>query len=191
MSEPIDYTGPYVESNITPDPALAGPSINVSQSEAFGPDYEKAEEPKTTRQKRKLNDTSLGKLGQNKKARSGIRKLTDDDKEKIESLYIMMSMGLMPFRPDVAQALANIAEPAAQAWFDLANENDAVRRTILMLIEGGAWGKLFAAHTPLFIALVPREILPQQIKDMLAANEPAPTMNFPNIFDQNDNDNGQ
>jgi hypothetical protein len=141
-------------------------------SNAFGPDYTKTSEeiaqdfigkrPPKVNQKNppRPANSVFGKLGQNKKPRSGIRALVEADKEKIASLYTFGAMGLMPFKPKAAQAMAISAEKCAEAWYELARENDGVRRALLMLIEGGVWGKVFAAHTPIILALLPERMMP-------------------------------
>lgn len=146
----------------------APPVPQPTPSEAFGPDHTSApvtEPPKVNQKNPPRSTTSVfGKLGTNKKPRSGVRALTNDDKEKIATLYTFGAMGLMPFKPKAAQAMAGSADKCAEAWFDMARENDRVRRVLLMLIEGGAWGKVFAAHTPILIALLPEGMMPAQFQ---------------------------
>lgn len=154
------------------DTATEVPFPIPQPSQAFGPDHtlsteEIAQEainrriPKVNQNKPpKPASSAFGKLGQNKKPRSGVRALTVQDKDKIASLYTFGAMGLMPFKPKAAQAMAMSAEKCAEAWYEMARENDGVRRVLLMLIEGGAWGKVFAAHTPIILALLPENMMP-------------------------------
>jgi hypothetical protein len=150
-----------------------GSYIPVPQpSSAFGPDHTKSTEeiaqefldrkpPKVNQKNPPKSGASVFKtLGQNKKPRSGVRALTVKDKEKIATLYTFGAMGLMPFKQKAAQAMAQSADACAEAWYEMAQENDGVRRVLLMLIEGGAWGKVFAAHTPILIALLPDRLMP-------------------------------
>jgi hypothetical protein len=133
------------------------PEFDVKPSDNFGPDPSNvADDPKPARSFPKLNT----KLGTNKKLRGGPRKLVERDREKIEQLYTALAMGVMPFKPKTAQMIAQSAEDCANAWFQLADENDSVRRTLLMFIEGGAWGALFAAHMPILMSLIPDGKLP-------------------------------
>jgi hypothetical protein len=148
------------------------PGIPVQPSNAFGPDHSKTTEeiaqeflnkkpPKVNQKTPPKPGASVFKsLGQNKKPRSGVRALTVKDKEKIASLYTFGAMGLMPFKQNAAMAMARSADACAEAWYEMAQENDGVRRALLMLIEGGAWGKVFAAHTPILIALLPERFMP-------------------------------
>src|SRR5574341_2677090 len=107
------------------------------------------------------------KLGANKATRSAVRKLTDDDKKKIEGVYAAIALVFVAptplFNQDAAEAFAGSAEQCAQAWFTLAENNDSVRRVLLMFIEGGAWGALAAAHVPILMAF-----MPEQTKRMMA-----------------------
>lgn len=165
MTEPGMTNSPFEADHFTVQPS----TINLDESQSipsmplpeWGPDHTKsADGPtdgKTTRQRNKKSPFSS--LGQNKKVRSGVRALTEKDRDKIVSLYTMTGMALMPFKPKTAQAFALVADDAAKAWYDLARENDSVRRTILMLIEGGAWGALFAAHLPILLTLLPESAM--------------------------------
>lgn len=133
------------------------------KEQEYGPDASNTvpdPEPKNSKNNGKKRQTPFSKLGANKQARGGPRKLTDKDKQKLSSLYVTAGMFLMPVKPVAAQAFAEHADECADAWFELASENDSVRRTVLMLIEGGAWGKVLAAHLPLLLALLPEGSLP-------------------------------
>lgn len=124
----------------------------------FGPDPSQVNsEPESPLKRKPEPRKPPFNLGANKKPRSGVRALTEKDKEKIAGLYVAAAMGTMPFKPEVAQALATAADDCADAWYDLAKENDSVRRILLLIIEGGAWGKVFAAHVPILLALLPKD----------------------------------
>lgn len=68
----------------------------------------------------------------------------------VERLYVMMGLSIMPFDVEMSARITEIAEPAAQAWDELARKNEVVRRVLVSLLETGAWGKVLAAHAPLF-----------------------------------------
>lgn len=108
-----------------------------------------------------------GKLGTNKKLRSPVRKLTPTDRDKIATLYTFGAAGLMPFRQKAAMAMAEGAETCADAWMELADQNDNVRRVLLAFLEGGVWGKVFAAHLPILVALIPESALPPMFRGNL------------------------
>lgn len=142
-------------------------------TEPFGPDFtqtpDKDKIPPKVNQKnppRAVKDT-FKPLGQNKKLRSPVRKLTREplngetksDFERLVDWYLRISKLSMLFLPKFAMAMEQQAEDCADAWFDLAENNDTVRRYILAMIEGGAWTKVIAAHTPIFLAVIPEETL--------------------------------
>lgn len=118
---------------------------------------------------------AASRLGANKKLRGGPRKLTDDDRQKIIDYYDMLAWALKNYKPAVAEAIKDRSilefadgepvygpartEICADAWMELAEQNDSVRRVILMLVETGAWSKLFMAHTPILLAALPDDVL--------------------------------
>jgi hypothetical protein len=180
-------TGPeFSEAEPTPDYA-ANVAPSDTTPEDFGPDHTAAENsspfenltgkarpnPRRGRPPRSTAD-AFGKLGTNKKARSPVRKLSASDREKIVSLYTFGAMGLMTVRPKAATAMANSAENCADAWVELADQNDNVRRALLAIIEGGVWGKIFAAHMPILLALLPENSLPPMFRGVPDA-PPEPT----------------
>lgn len=162
-----------------PTPVPEMPDLPLQPSTAFGPDHTQstedivrerlAAEGKLPPKVNQKNPPRAGKsvfntLGQNKKPRSGVRKLDEKDRDKIASLYVFAAMPLQAFKPKVAAAMASGADKCADAWMELASENDTVRRTILMLIEGGVWGKVFIAHTPILLAALPDNMMPPMFR---------------------------
>lgn len=145
MSENIDW-------------AAAGNA--VKDSDGVIPDHTKSRDESSPKERfQKLADKT--KLGNNRAARSPVRKLTEADREKIEGIYGALALVFVAptplFNEDAANAFAGQAKPSADAWFNLAENNDAVRRGILMMVEGGAWGALLAAHLPIVIAFMPEQ----------------------------------
>ena len=118
---------------------------------------------------------ALGKLGANKKPRSGPRQLTAADTTRIADYYDMLAWAMQAYKPAVAQAIKDDvrigedddenapvisrAQYCAEAWSELAKENDSVRRTILWMVETGAWSKVFMANAPILIAALPDDVL--------------------------------
>lgn len=156
-----------------PTPIPEMPDLPLQPSAAtFGPDHTKSTEDSEPKPIPKINQKNpprstksvFSNLGQNKKARSGVRKLDEKDREKIASLYVFAAMPLQAFKPKVAAAMAAGADKCADAWMELAQENDTVRRSILMLIEGGVWGKVFIAHTPILLAALPDNLMPPMFR---------------------------
>jgi hypothetical protein len=114
--------------------------------------------------------TALGKLGNNKKPRGGPRQLTADDVTRLEEYYDMLAWTMQMYKPAVADAIRDTikvgedeeitrARYCAEAWGDLAKENDSVRRIVLMLVETGVWSKVFMANLPIMVAALPDDAL--------------------------------
>lgn len=142
MTSPIDY------------------SVDEIPAEDFGPDPQAVPpDDKPPSEGKKKAQEFIGTLGKNKKARGGPRRLTVKDRDKIVSLYASIAMPVMMFKPATGQAIAENTESCADAWMQLAEENDSVRRTLLMLIEGGAWGAVIAAHLPILLTLAPENFM--------------------------------
>jgi len=119
----------------------------------------------------------LGKLGANKRPRSGVRAFVKGDRDKIVGLYTVAAMGAMMVRPPAAQAIMTQSEQCADAWIELGRENDSVRRAILFLIEGGAWGMVIAAHLPIALVFLPEET--QRMIGFLTPSAPDSTEDIP------------
>jgi len=119
----------------------------------------------------------LSTIGKNKQrgTAKGLRPLTTEDRDKLAALYAGLgagvkagaAIGLPVLRERTGDALADNAETCADAWIDMAAENNHVRRAILFLVEGGAWTKLFVAHLPILATLMP-ETPPKWMQDILA-----------------------
>lgn len=97
------------------------------------------------------------KLGENRK-RGGPRQLTKKDLDQLRELYGGISIGLMPFNEEAAVQCADKADKCVDAWEALAKQNDNVRRALLAILEGGAWGVVISAHMPIMMAFVPRHV---------------------------------
>lgn len=129
-------------------------------------DAEPIIEPDHTQSKKRESkpdrESLLKNLGKNKTATgrpAKPRQLTDADIVKLEGWYHMLAMPMMAFNARAANALMENSQQCAAAWRDLAKENDGVRRGILAILEGGAWGAVIMAHTPLIMAFLPGEML--------------------------------
>jgi hypothetical protein len=88
----------------------------------------------------------------------------------IEKLYVMLGMGFMPFDVELSGKLVEIAPAAGEAWDELARKNEVVRRALVALLETGAWGKVFAAHAPLF-ALAFARLTGESVRVTFAASQ--------------------
>jgi hypothetical protein len=118
-------------------------------------------------------DSVIGKLGQNKKLRSPVRKLTrpkssygpdetdTSDYTRLADRYRQVGKIARLFHPKVGTAMIAQADECADSWLKLAENNDTVRRYILAVVEGGDWGGVFAAHIPIVMAVIPERALEQ------------------------------
>jgi hypothetical protein len=125
-----------------------------------------------------------GLLGNNRKTRGGPRKLVKADVDRLAGVYVIIGMALMPMRPNLGAAFGQSAENCANAWAEWAEQNDAVRRTILWLIEGGAMGAVFFAHLPIIAAAIPEDRLPPFLSMLNAqpeSNGEAPNGYMPGV----------
>lgn len=50
-----------------------------------------------------------------------------------------------------------------EAWEELAKTNPRIRRVLLKVIAGGAWGQLFMAHAPIFLAILMKDRIRKHI----------------------------
>lgn len=76
---------------------------------------------------------------------------------------------------DIGTAIIECAEDCGQAWDELARTNPEVRRVLMKLIGGGAWGSVIMAHLPIVLAVLMKERIAKHIpfmKLIRAAAEP-------------------
>lgn len=132
----------------------------------FGPDVSSTpteppkEAPKRrTSRARDKAESLLGDLGKNSPARSSVRKLSDDDRARLVSMYETVATLAQPIRPALALAIHGSKEQCVDAWMNLAEKNVKVRAKILAFLEGGEWTAVLIAHLPLFMAVIPERLL--------------------------------
>lgn len=142
---------------------------------------------------------AVGKIGGNRKPRSGVRKLTEEDRQKIADYYTTVAFFAMPFKQEMAEAIVEEipverdpetkevtayktrAELCADAWYELSEQNDSVRRMLLFFVESGAWSKLFAANLPILMAALPENALSNMMERLIPRRdtEAEPTVEMP------------
>lgn len=128
----------------------------------FGPDFTSTPEtPKVNQKNPPRRSKPLLGLGDNKKPRSGIRMLKDDDKPALAAVYEGVAFAAQFVRPRLAMALnaPGQIDKCVDAWFLLAEKNDRIRRGILAFIEGSGWAAVASAHAPLFMACLPEQFI--------------------------------
>jgi hypothetical protein len=139
-----------------------GPAFIPAAPPDFGPDASATPQnaPKiNTKTPPRATKDVLGKLGQNKRLRSPVRVLSDEDMDKLGDRYRWLGKIASPFHPKFGAAMQEQADECAKSWTQLAANNDKVRRWILAFIEGGDWGGVIAAHMPIFMAVIPEKTL--------------------------------
>lgn len=67
-------------------------------------------------------------------------------------------------------AVIESAEDCGEAWDELARTNPRVRRALMKLISGGAWGALIMAHAPIFLAILMKDGIRKHIPFMKLLN---------------------
>lgn len=157
-----------VAGRVLPPPPFEAQKPATPLPVDFGPDVSVTPKtPPKVNQDKPPRPSPLSQLGQNKKLRSPVRKLSREpakenelsDWDRLGGWYLRIAKIVRPLRPALSAAIEEQAEDCVNAWFDLAENNDKVRRWILGLIEGGDWGKVIAAHTPLFMAVLPERTI--------------------------------
>lgn len=63
-------------------------------------------------------------------------------------------------------AIVECAEDCGEAWDELARTNPNVRRTLMKLISGGAWGAVIMAHAPIAMAIIMKDGIRKHIPFM-------------------------
>lgn len=167
---------------------MSTPVATPAGFEDYGPEFSATDaKPPKISQENPPRAAKRFSLGDNKKTRSGVRKLNvcdgacpsveDDekpcecDRSKLVGWYDGIEMAAQFVRPRLAAALAIPGQKTkcANAWISLADDNDKVRRTLLAMVEGGGWGKVMFTHLPLFIAVLPQQFVEQVLMSRMNA----------------------
>ncbi len=76
-------------------------------------------------------------------------------------LYLKTGKLVRGFDQEVGQAMIDATKKESEddvtvgeAWEEIARVNPRIRAFLTKLISGGAWGQLFMAHAPIFLAVV-------------------------------------
>lgn len=145
----------------TPQPVLADePEWQAFQPAADVPQIDTEDEyrdPTAPVEPDKPSVTEV--LGTNRKRASGVRQLTKKDLDQLRGYYAAAGVLAMPFNQRAAEALTESADRCVDAWDELAKQNDRVRKALLAILEGGAWGLVLSAHVPIIWAFIPDKAL--------------------------------
>lgn len=79
----------------------------------------------------------------------------------MNKLYFKVGKIVRGFDPEVGQAMIDATKKESEddvtvgeAWEEIARTNPRIRKFLLKLISGGAWGQLFMAHAPILLAVI-------------------------------------
>lgn len=82
---------------------------------------------------------------------------------------------------DIGTAIIECAEDCGEAWDELARTNPRIRRTLMKMISGGAWGSVIMAHLPIVLAIIMKDGIKKHIPfmklidSMMADDEEGPS----------------
>lgn len=74
--------------------------------------------------------------------------------DPLTKVYAAFGLGLFPFAPRAAMAIAENAETCAIAWDDWARTSPAVRRMLYPLLNVSGGAKVVGAHIPILLAVL-------------------------------------
>ena len=79
----------------------------------------------------------------------------------MNKLYAKAGKIVRVMDPEIGQAIIDVTRKESdddvtvgEAWEELAKANPRIRRFLMKVIAGGAWGQLFMAHAPILLAVV-------------------------------------
>lgn len=79
-------------------------------------------------------------------ARRGAQADIDRIKENMESLYVMIGMGVSVFDQHDGLVIGSNASKLADSWATLAANDPKARKALLRFMSGSSWAGVFAAH---------------------------------------------
>lgn len=102
------------------------------------------------------------------KAKKSVPNVPGQFIEPLTDFYNMVAFVSMPFKPAVAMTLMGpasapteerpvpltVAENCAHAWDEAAQRSESVRRFLDSMVGVSVWGRVFAAHAPLAVAMM-------------------------------------
>lgn len=125
---------------------LSQPPVDIPQD--FGkPDHTKSRERGPVRRVRAAAKKAATETETKPKAKKGAFV------EPLEQIYTGFGITLMPFDQQCATTVVENAHRCAEAWDDLADKNDTIRKALTAFVETSAWGQLIFAHAPILLAV--------------------------------------
>lgn len=161
---------PVGSKNKTPEPAAATSTLGNSPP---------LEDLKTAAVKDKQpEDRPPGKPKKTRTTRRGTEKTEPDIPpfragpiaKGMNKLYARAGKIVRVMDPAIGEAILSITRKetdddvtVGEAWEDLAKTNPRIRAFLLKMIAGGAWGQLFMAHAPIFLAVIMKDGIKKHI----------------------------
>jgi hypothetical protein len=88
----------------------------------------------------------------------------------INKLYLKAGKIVRAMDYDIGTAIIAITKKESEeditvgeAWEEIAKVNPRIRRVLLKLISGGAWGQLLMAHAPILVAILMKESISRKL----------------------------
>lgn len=174
--EPIDYGAPYgYKANGEPRKNPPGPGrprkspplddLKDRASETAGeaaPSDRIPEEPKGRRSRharqRQAASEPLPPFKEGQIAR-GINRLYRKAGRIIRAMDRDIGMAVIESTQKIEEDDVTVGE----AWEEIARHNPRIRRFLLRIMKGGAWGQLFWAHAPIFLAIFMKDSIRSRI----------------------------
>lgn len=100
------------------------------------------------------------------KTKGDVPPLAASVKDDLAKMYLMAGMGVMPFDMVLGGVIVEQAPICADALFEAAQQNENLRRIIIMLTTGGMWAGLIAAHLPILLTAMARHAPNERARDM-------------------------
>lgn len=109
--------------------------------------------------------------GGSKKKKSGGGKMPA--KQELESLLAMLGLGVSAWNWYDGQRIMEGSERLADALYQLAKENAAVRRALVAALAGSAWGAVGAALMPIVVPIAANHgMVPAEMAEKVGAPKP-------------------
>ena len=162
----VQVTAPVAEipiEELTPTPVEGVPNYRASSGES-GTGGEGSKRPGIFAGKSRERSPKTPT-----KPRGEVPPLKASVKDDLAKMYVMAGMGVMPFDPVLAGVIMEQAPICAEAIFEAAQQNEALRRVVIMLTTGGMWAGLIAAHLPILMTAMARHAPQDNMKNMGAA----------------------
>lgn len=121
-----------------------------------------------------------------KTAKQSVPKLPVGARKKIADAYRFIGAFMTPFDEVIAEEIVSQADACAEAVYNLAQENEEVRRVIYGFITTSVWGAVVAAHLPIMLAVTARKASNPKLKMTAMGTYAMMKMSDKNLVPEND-----